>query len=333
MAEAPAQRALAPRATVVVVPREGFGTTLRCLDTLFAATGAGFRLVVVDGGSPRALARRLRALAAERGFQLIRTEHYLSPNQARNLGLAAVHTEWSAFLDNNVLVAPGWLDALLRCADETGASAVVPLTTYGDLEGEVHFAGGKLTIVEENGKRVLYDVLEGSGMSLPEVRAWVKRAPSDFVEFHAFAVRTQAARAVGGFDEHLLCTREHMDFSRCLTQAGGRIFVEPDSTVAVLLPDEVLDWSDIPYYLLRWSETWIESSEQRLFEKWGAGIHVAQLEMLRAARRKAYRRPLRALRKVVGPRMAERFAERALYPLESAASRLGVRLLWHHRPK
>ena len=333
MVDVPAQAAPAPRVTVVIVPREGFSTTLRCLDTLVAATTTRFRLVVVDGGSPRALARKLRTLSAERGFELIRTQHYLSPNQARNLGLARVETEWTAFVDNNVLVAPGWLDALIRCADETGATAVVPITTYRDLDGEVHFAGGKLTIVEENDKPVLYDVLDGSGRPLSEVRTWVKRAPSDYVEFHAFAVSTEAARKVGGFDEQLLCTREHMDFSRCLTQAGGRIFIEPDSTVAVLLPDDFLTWSDLPYYLLRWSEPWIEQTERRLMEKWGAGIHVAQLEMLRAARRRGYPPVLRTLRKLAGRRRAGRFAERVFYPVESAASRLSVRLLWRHQPK
>jgi hypothetical protein len=85
--------------------------------------------------------------------------------------------------------------------------------------------------------------------------------------------------------------------------------------------------------MLRWSEPWIERSERRLFEKWGAGIHADQVDMLRKARRMVFHHPVYALRKLAGPRLAELLIERAFYPLESAASTLGVRLLWRDRTK
>src|SRR5205807_2116448 len=74
------------------------------LESIYAATSPPFRLVYVDGNSPPPLHRYLEQQAAARGFQLIRTENYLTSNEARNLGLREVRTDYVAFLDNDVFV-------------------------------------------------------------------------------------------------------------------------------------------------------------------------------------------------------------------------------------
>ena len=75
-----------PQATVVVVPRERFSFASASLESIFENTSPPFELVYVDGASPPRLRRYLEAQARQRSFRLIRTEHYLSPNRARNLG-------------------------------------------------------------------------------------------------------------------------------------------------------------------------------------------------------------------------------------------------------
>src|SRR6266516_1506210 len=119
------------RVTIVVVPREQFSKSQISLESIYAATPPPFRLVYVDGNSRSSLRRYLEQQAAARGFQLIRTENYLTSNEARNLGRREVCTEYVAFLDNDVFVQPGWLQTLLRCAVETGAWVVGPLYCYG----------------------------------------------------------------------------------------------------------------------------------------------------------------------------------------------------------
>src|SRR5688500_11578950 len=98
-----------PRATGAVVPRERCSYTKPSLDSVLANTPSGVPLVYVDGGSPSPIRRYIAAQAKARGFELIRTEHYLSPNQARNLAISRVTTKYVVFVDNDVLVEPGWL--------------------------------------------------------------------------------------------------------------------------------------------------------------------------------------------------------------------------------
>src|SRR5688572_4120076 len=97
----------APLTTIIVVPRERFGSTFESLDSMFANTTQPYSLIYVDAGSPPDVARRLAALARERGFTLVRSDSYLSPNQARNLALPRVATKYIALADNDVFFAPG----------------------------------------------------------------------------------------------------------------------------------------------------------------------------------------------------------------------------------
>ena len=76
--------------TVVVVPRERFSETRSALERMYAATAPPFPLVYVDGGSPRHIREYLEAQSKEKGFQLIRTDYYLAPNEARNLAARSV---------------------------------------------------------------------------------------------------------------------------------------------------------------------------------------------------------------------------------------------------
>ena len=129
-----------PSVTVVVVPRERFSATRATLAALYNATPPPFEVVVVDGGAPRDLRRHLETEAAARGYRLVGDGALLLPNAARNVGLTHVTTPWVVFLDNDVVVAPGWLDALLDAAVETGAAVVC--VTLGE-QGSLARVGGR----------------------------------------------------------------------------------------------------------------------------------------------------------------------------------------------
>jgi hypothetical protein len=73
-----------PRVTIVVVPRDHFSDTRESLENIFAHTDMPFKLVYVDGGSPRHVRHYLQSMARIKKFNVIRTDHYLSPNHARN---------------------------------------------------------------------------------------------------------------------------------------------------------------------------------------------------------------------------------------------------------
>ena len=115
-----------PRVTVVVVPRDSFAQTQRCLDRLLACTPAPRRVVVVDGGSPTPIATLLANAAVEHDFTLVRSDHLLTPNEARNVGLAEVTTTLVAFVDTDVDADDHWLDALLPHFNDPRVALAAP---------------------------------------------------------------------------------------------------------------------------------------------------------------------------------------------------------------
>ena len=72
--------------TIVVTPRDRFGCARQSLESVYQDTNGPFQLVYVDANSPKPLQRFLEQQSKEKGFELIRTDHYLAPCVARNLG-------------------------------------------------------------------------------------------------------------------------------------------------------------------------------------------------------------------------------------------------------
>lgn len=256
-------------ATIVVVPREQFGRARLCLDALREHTERVHPLVYVDGNSPRAFADEL-ARRADRGeLTLVRTEHYLPGNVARNLALAHVHTKYVVFLDNDVLVRPGWLAALIRCAEETGAAIVGPLYCIGGPESDVvHTSGAELDVVETGGRRQLRERHLRCGEPAAVVRADVGRTRRDEVEFHCLLARSDLFERLGPLDPALLSYFDHLDFCLGARRAGAAIWIECAATVTYLAPPPIA-WADLPYFLLRWSATWYRASLARFCATWG----------------------------------------------------------------
>jgi hypothetical protein len=254
--------------TIIVVPRERFSATERSLTNLFDNTQHPFRLVYVSAGAPPSVQRYLETVSEELQFRLI-TAGYLSPNQARNVGLREVSTKYVVFIDNDALVTPGWLDRLVQCAEETGAAIVGPLYLIGEIEHQlIHMAGGTLHFKETDGKRIVYDEHRLVDVRLDRLPAPLQRSRCDFVEFHCMLGRTAFLKQLGALDEGLLSLHEHIDVGWAARSAGGAVFVEP-AAVATYVPPPPFEWSDLPYFMLRWCDDWSIASVDHFRKKWG----------------------------------------------------------------
>lgn len=293
--------------TVVMSPRERFNLALRSLASLYENTKIPFALIVVDGGSPRAIRRQLARAAHECGFRLIRRDHFLTPNEARNLAILEVKTRYIAFVDNDVIYSPGWLDALVACAEETGADIVGPLTCIGEpAHTRVHIAGGTCGFVEEGGARRFKDLQRFMNRALRDVAGQLKREPCDYAEFHCMLARTALFKRLGPLDEALKATREHLDFCLSAKRLGAKVWFEPKSVVTQAAP-ELIELSDIPFYLLRWSDDWAMGSMRHFMQKWDCQFDMAALRSnwIKKHRDEAIEPLRRPLRTLVGRRVAD----------------------------
>ncbi|WP_317104680.1 glycosyltransferase family 2 protein [Chroococcidiopsis sp. SAG 2025] len=258
-----------PIVTIVVVPHERFSCTQVSLESIYAHTNFPFKLIYVDGNSPAKVQQYLETQAQEKCFEIIRTNYYLSPNHARNIGLSRVDTKYLVFVDNDVIVSPGWLTALVNCAEETEATVVGPLMCEKQpIHKRVHFAGGESRVVTDvKGRRHLREKMYKQGHNAVELRPQLKRTQTELAEFHCTLVRREIFDRIGYLDEAMLNTKEHLDFCMTVAQVGGTVYFEPDSLVTYV-PGPPLEWTDLHFYMLRWSDAWTLGSLQRLREKW-----------------------------------------------------------------
>ena len=267
--------------TVAVVPRERFSFTQRSLDSILDGTEQPYQLVYVDGGSPPPVRDYLARRASQRNFRLVRTEHFLSPNMARNLALAEVRTKYVVFIDNDALVSPGWLTALVDCAEATGAWVVGPLYCEREpIATRIHMAGGLGDFVVQDGRRVFRESHCYYGRSVAEVRPLLYRKPVEIIEFHCVLVRMAAIQRIGLLDERLPAQAEHWDLSLLTHRAGGEVYLEPDSIVTYV-PPTTFDPTDRPYFQLHWSHAWVDTSLQRFREKWDLAADDPGVESVR----------------------------------------------------
>ncbi len=262
-----------PKVTLVVVPRERFSYTRQSLESIYQNTQIPFSLVYVDGSSPKKVQQYLEEQVVEKGFKLVRSDHYLAPNQSRNIGLrhVDVDSKYVVFVDNDIVTTPGWLKKLVECAEETDATVVCPLTCIGQPVHEtVHLAGGEaLIIVETRGEETVRKIHEKHyfvNRPVAEVRDQLHRRQCEFAEFHCMLVRRDIFEQIGLLDEGLLSTREHIDFCLSVNQAKGKIYCEPDSVVTYVTGK--LEWLDLPFFFLRWSDRWELDSLKHFRHKW-----------------------------------------------------------------
>jgi len=258
--------------TVAVIPRERFRPLPASLNSLFATIPAAVRVVVIDGGADESVRRELRRLQRERGFELITSERFLLPNEARNVALDLVETKYVAFCDNDLGYSPGWLQALVANAERNDSVAVSPVTLIGPSDPQIiHHAGGDLTLVkDESGHTRLRRHHRLGRVRLPDAELTGFGEVSlehDYFEYHCVLVDVDTMRKAGGHDERLVM-HEHLDSSLRLKADGGRITFEPGARVMYTAFNRFVD-EDWPYFLYRWSINRARTSNRVFAGNWG----------------------------------------------------------------
>jgi glycosyltransferase involved in cell wall biosynthesis len=265
-----------PNVTLIVTQRERFSLTKPSLDSILADYSSyPFQLIYVDGDSPAPVQQYLQEQAQQHDFiTLIRREHYLRSNTARNIALPlSKEADYVVFVDNDVIVEPGWLTALVNCAEEEAAGIVAPLILQGQPQSpdiEVHVAGiitkfhkqksGKCWFEQ---KQLLY------AQPLKDVESQLHRTPIDSVEFHCLLVRRSYLNSVE-LDEIFDSLASHTDLCFQVKALGGKVFLETSSRVDFLNPRQItgFDPDDVPFYLFKWKDSFIGKNFRHATRKW-----------------------------------------------------------------
>jgi hypothetical protein len=246
--------------------RERYALTLGAIESIVRNTPSPFRFVYLDTRSPDWLREQLRNRPE---FEVIRFDEPLWPQQARARFADSIGTDYVVFIDNDVQVEPGWLDALVACADDTGAGVVGPLYLWGDgtTPDKIHMAGGKLSEMHEQDGRVLDEFHQLINESPEAVANELYRRPCDFVEYHCMLIRTDLVQGGKILDPDIYCVHEHIDTALAGSQLGFDVFLEPSARVTYLAFKEYM-LDDLALFRDRWSHADAEASIEAFSRKW-----------------------------------------------------------------
>jgi N-acetylglucosaminyl-diphospho-decaprenol L-rhamnosyltransferase len=231
------QASATPALTVQIVSYNTRDLTLRCLETLLAATAAPMRVVVLDNASDDGSADAVAAAFPQ--VELIRSPDNLGFARANNVIAGAATTEWLLLLNSDTEVLPGAIDALLAFARANPAHGI-----YG---GRTLFPDGSLN------RGSCYDRLtpwsafchatglvaafKGSALFDSEnIGGWARDSVRevDIVSGCFFLTRTALWRELGGFDARFFMYGEEVDLCHRARARGWRPVVTPAATIVHL---------------------------------------------------------------------------------------------------
>lgn len=301
--QTPSQPPPAPqaRATIVMSFRERWSLTLQSLQAVVEHTRMPHALLLLDTGMPDSLRHALQSRCAAWKLRIVQFKHQgLWPQQARQIVARHIETPYTAFIDNDVLVEPGWLEKMIDCADATGAGIVGPLYLWG-ADGRsdlIHMAGGEITLTQHEGTSVLEERHRHINTPLADIAPPLQRQPCDFAEYHCLLMRKEVLHAPDTFESGIASVHEHIHASLVAKELGLQTWLEPDARVCYLAQ---APWQlgELDGLRKRWDRTVAEHSLQRFAARWHvtdetrsfAGVrgfvraHVANTDPLRATLR------------------------------------------------
>ena len=207
---------IAPKVSIVIPVHDNLEITRICWGSIRKNTQVPYEIVVVDNGSRQAVVPE----AHQNNIRCIRNERNLGFAAAVNQGIRNSWSDYVVVLNNDCIVTPGWLDAMLAHLerDET-IGIVVPTTNYANNEQRV-----AVEYKDEHGMYAYAHQLqtENRGQS-QEIR---KAAGV------CMLVRRSAIENVGLFDERFgIGNFEDDDYSLRARIAGYKIVLALDTFV------------------------------------------------------------------------------------------------------
>ncbi len=179
--------------TVVVPVRDRASGIERLLASLAADSDASItEIIIIDDGSVEPLAVRM-AEEPVLAVRVIRLEESVGPAQARNLGLEQVKTPLVAFVDSDCTVTAGWLEPLLVQLGDPRVVAVAPRVRAVAANGGRARTNPLSALEQYELLRSPLDLGAQAGRVSPGTRV-------SYVPSAAVLMRTEAVRAVGGFN-------------------------------------------------------------------------------------------------------------------------------------
>ena len=236
----------APYVAVIILHWGLVEVTVRCLRSLAQSSFPGRKTFFLIDNTGR-LDRSLAASVAPPGIEVYQPDCNLgfARGCAWGISLAMEHgADYILLLNNDVVVEPLFLEALLRAAYQSPDAGVLcpQIVSMADPR-KLWYAGGTFSL--------------WSGIPIQQARsrraAPIRGQPRevDYATGCAMLIHPAVVRAVGSFDPQFFMYCEDLDFSLRVRQAGFKILFVPASLVHHAVTDETERVSLRIYYSTR----------------------------------------------------------------------------------
>lgn len=293
-----------PTVTIGFFPREQFSLAAKSLQRIFDYTNIPFNLIAIDCNTPKVYWQQIeQVLEGRSNVRVIHTDHYLMPNQSRNLVIRESNSneDFLCFIESDVLVEDGWLSYLIQACEEHPADVAIPRIIEGRLGatkihwdpnlGQVHTVqttdGVKLEILPPTGDRRLD---QGSHRRTIELSG----------EAHCQLYRRRVLNQVAPFNNNITYL-DWIDSSMALYDVQIPVVFEPKSVVHFWHP-YCPDPEELDFFQKRWELKQASQELGWIQKKWNLANMTADLDFVIERNRIAHiYENIEELKKLISP--------------------------------
>ena len=117
-----------PLVTVVVVPRESFNDFAKVVERIYDVTSPIFKMIIMEGHAPSDRRDQLEAIAKKHSdCKIVYSKKWKFPHEFVNEAIPMIDTQYACFIDNDVEVLEGWLENLVKTAEEKKVHCIHPI--------------------------------------------------------------------------------------------------------------------------------------------------------------------------------------------------------------
>jgi len=209
------------KASVIVLSWNGMDYLEDCLNAVLSQDYPDFEVIVVDNGSTDGSADFVAQHFPR--VRLIRNERNLGFAAGNNVGLRAATGDVLVLLNQDTVVRPGWLAALVNALEDKAVGVAGCKILYPDGKTIQH-AGGWIEWP--------LGVPHHYGRGERDTGQWDVPRPVEYVTGAAMAFRRDVLEQVGFLDEEFWPTYfEDADFCLQARKAGHKIWYTPEATL------------------------------------------------------------------------------------------------------
>jgi GT2 family glycosyltransferase len=211
---------------VIIPTYNGWHLLERCLASLAESTFTDYSLTIFDDRSTEQIEMLVHGLRPD--ARVIRSDENVGLARGCNIAIAATSSEYVALLNNDTEVEPGWLAALVACADSHPRSgSIASKMLLASDRTRIHSTGDYFSVRGMPGNRgvwlvdygqfdddtVVFSACGGAALYRRSALADTRRGPREF------------------FDERLFMYCEDVDLGWRLQMRGWTCVFEPQAVV------------------------------------------------------------------------------------------------------